>query len=240
VNLILGDCLEELKKLKENSVDAVVTDPPYGTTACSWDIIPNLPKLWQELKRIGRENCVFIFTAGQPFTTDLINSNREWFRYTWIWDKVIASGFNYARFQPMRQHEDIVIFYNKPPKYDSVGEEYDKPIKYKPAHSPSDSAHMTHSMAKDTIITATHKRKRSIIRFQKVRQGEHPTQKPVELMKYLIETYTTEGQTVLDPFMGSGTTGIACKELGREFIGIEKSEEYIKIAEKRITQEFML
>jgi site-specific DNA-methyltransferase (adenine-specific) len=143
ITLHCGDCLEIMKTIPDKSIDLVLTDPPYGTTACSWDIIPNLTFLWTELKRVGKENCAYIFTAGQPFTTDLINSNRKWFRYTWVWDKVIASGFNYARFQPMRQHEDIVVFYDKPPKYDSIGEPYDKPIKYKPARSPSDSAHMT-------------------------------------------------------------------------------------------------
>lgn len=234
ITLHCGDCLEVMKTIPDNSIDLILTDPPYGTTACSWDIIPNLTLLWTEFKRVGKENCAYIFTAGQPFTTDLINSNRKWFRYTWVWDKVIAAGFNYARFQPMRQHEDIVVFYDKPPKYDSIGEPYDKPIKYKPAHSPSDSAHMTHSMPKDTVLSATHKRKRSIIRACKVRKGIHPTEKPIELIKKLIKTYTNEGDFILDPFMGSGVTGEACVHLNRSFTGIEMDNNYFNKAKERI------
>jgi len=234
IDLRLGDCLEVMKTIPDKSIDLVLTDPPYGTTACSWDIIPNLKALWEECKRVGKDNCAYVFTASQPFATDLINSNRGGYRYDWVWDKCVASGFNYARFQPMRQHELVLVFYDKPPYYNSQGEKYDTPLKYKPAHSPSDSAHMTHTMTKDTVLTATHKKKRSILKFQKIRIGEHPTQKPVELMSYLAETYTTIGMTILDPFMGSGTTGVACKELGRNFIGIEISPEYFKIAEQRI------
>jgi len=234
IQLMLGDCLMEMNKISSNTVDLILTDPPYGTTACSWDIIPNLYSLWGEFKRVGKKNCAYVFTAGQPFTTDLINSKREWFKYTWVWDKVIAGGFNYARFQPMRQHEDIVVFYDKPPKYDAIGEPYDKPIKYKPAHSPSDSAHMTHSMPKDTVLSATHKRKRSIIRVCKVRKGIHPTEKPIELIKYLIKTYSNEGDVILDPFMGSGVTGEACMLLNRSFIGIEMDNNYFNKAKERI------
>jgi DNA modification methylase len=241
IDLRLGDCLEIMKDMPDKSVDLVLTDPPYGTTACSWDIIPNLRALWAELKRVGKDNCAYVFTASQPFATDLINSNRGGYRYDWVWDKCVASGFNYSRYQPMRQHELVLVFYDKPPIYDSSGEKYDKPLKYKPATSASDSAHMTHTMSKDTVLTATHKKKRTILKFQKIRIGEHPTQKPVELMSYLAKTYTIETSVILDPFMGSGTTGVACKELGRNFIGIEIDEKYFEIAKKRIanTQESM-
>ena len=134
----------------------------------------------------------------------------------------------------MRQHEDVLVFYRKAPTYDSYGEPYAKPITYKPVVSASDSSNMTHTLDRDTKLTATHKRKRSILTFPKVRAGHHPTQKPVALMEYLIRTYTNEGETVLDFTMGSGTTGVAALNTGRRFIGIERDPEYFAVAHQRI------
>ena len=192
--------------------------------------------MWEQLKRLIKPNGAIVMTASQPFTTTLIASNMKMFKYCWVWDKLRGSGFNYARFQPMRQHEDILVFYSSAPKYDSQGKAYDKLTTYKMAGTPSDSSHMTHSDQSRTT-TATHRKKTSIIRMKKVNQNSvHPTQKPVALMEYLIKTYTNKGETVLDFAMGSGTTGVACQNLGRDFIGIEKDEKYFEIAKNRIEE----
>ena len=233
MKLVHGDCLEKMKDIPDKSIDMILCDLPYGTTACKWDSIIPLEPMWEQLKRVIKPNGAIVMTASQPFTTTLIASNMKMFKYCWVWDKGVPSGFNYARFQPMRKHEDILVFYAKAPTYDSQGDPYDKPVTYKMAHSESDSSHMTHSR-KGEYATATHKRKHSILRFDKVRNGVHPTQKPVALMEYLIKTYTNEGETVLDFTMGSGTTGVACKNLNRDFIGIEFDAEYFEIAKTRI------
>ncbi len=232
--LYLDDCLELMQSIPDGSVDMILCDLPYGTTACKWDTVIPFEPLWTQYRRVAKRNAAIVLTASQPFTTALISSNMRDFRYCWVWDKVIPSGFNYARFQPMRQHEDVLVFYAEAPTYDANGEALAKPQKYKPAHSASDSSHMTHSLARDTVLTATHKKKRSILQFPKVRIGDHPTQKPVALMEYLIRTYTNEGETVLDNCMGSGTTGVACANTGRRFIGIEKEVKYFDIAYRRI------
>jgi site-specific DNA-methyltransferase (adenine-specific) len=236
INLMHGDCLELMKDIPDGSVDMILCDLPYGTTACKWDSVIPFEPLWAQYKRVIKRNGAIVLTASQPFTTALISSNMRDFRYCWVWDKVIPSGFNYARFQPMRQHEDVLVFYAEAPTYDANGEALAKPQKYKPAHSASDSSHMTHSLARDTVLTATHKKKRSILQFPKVRIGDHPTQKPVALMEYLIRTYTKEGETVLDNCMGSGTTGVACVNTRRRFIGIEQDDKYFDIARKRIDE----
>jgi len=177
-------------------------------------------------------------TASQPFTSVLACSNLPQFRYCWVWDKCAASGFNYARFQPMRQHEDILVFYRVAPYYDSEGNKLSRPVQYNPAGSPSDSSSLgAHTMPKGQVLTATHRRKRSILRFGKVHKGHHPTQKPVALLEYLTKTYTNPGDTVLDFTMGSGTTGVACIKTKRNFIGIELDENYFQIAKKRIETE---
>ena len=234
IDLRHGDCLDVMPTLESGSVDMVLADLPYGTTACKWDSVIPFEPLWAEYRRVTKPNAAIVLTASQPFTTALIASNMREFRYCWVWDKCIPSGFNYARFQPMRQHEDVLVFYRKAPTYDSYGEPYAKPITYKPAVSASDSSNMTHTLDRDTKLTATHKRKRSILTFPKVRAGDHHTQKPVALMEYLIRTYTNEGETVLDNTMGSGTTGVACRNARRKFIGIEQDAVYFSIAERRI------
>ena len=236
--LFQGDCLELMKQIPDGSVDLVLCDLPYGTTACKWDTVIPFEPLWEQYRRVAKRNAAIVLTASQPFTTALISSNMRDFRYCWVWDKCIPSGFNYARFQPMRQHEDVLVFYREAPTYDSMGEPYAKPITYKPASSASDSSHMTHTLDRDTKLTATHKRKRSILTFPKVRAGDHPTQKPVALMEYLIKTYTNPGDTVLDNCMGSGTTGVAAVRHGRFFIGMELDDVYFKIAQDRIQREF--
>lgn len=229
------DCLLAMDTINQCAIDMVLCDPPYGTTACTWDNVIDFQSMWKQIKRIRKKNAAVVMTASQPFTTMLANSNIDEFRYCWVWDKVVPSGFNYARFQPMRRHEDILVFYNKKPNYDSKGEEYKKPIRYKMACSPSLSSKMTHTKT-GQYATATHKKKQSIIKFQKVRRGFHPTQKPVELMEYLILTYTNPGETIIDFAMGSGTTLLAAKRTGRKAIGIEIDEKQCKIAVERLSK----
>ena len=223
--------------LTAGSVDMVLTDPPYGTTACKWDSVIPFAPMWAGIKHAAKRNAAIVMTASQPFTSALVMSNIKAFRYCWVWEKGVPSGFNYARFQPMRKHEDIAVFYDSPPPYDSQGEAYDKPIKYKMVRpgSESQSSRMGHTRQGETA-TATHKRKQSIIHVKKVRKGQHPTQKPVALMEYLIKTYTKEGDTVLDFTMGSGTTGVACANTGRNFVGIELDQGYFDIATRRIAE----
>ena len=235
--LLHGDCLDLMAQIPDGSVDMVMCDLPYGTTACKWDTVIPFAPLWAHYKRVCKRNAAIVLTASQPFTSVLACSNLAMFRYCWVWDKAIASGFNYARFQPMRQHEDVLVFYADAPVYDSQGDRYQEKIRYRPGrNSPSDSAHMTNRMGRNEVLEATHQKKRSIIRLDKVRAGDHPTEKPVELMEYLIRTYTDAGATVLDNCMGSGTTGVACVNLGREFIGIERDPDYFRIASERIAK----
>jgi site-specific DNA-methyltransferase (adenine-specific) len=235
--IIQGDCLEVMKQIPDKSIDMILCDLPYGTTACHWDTIIPFEQLWAQYKGIIKNNGAIVLTASQPFTSALVMSNIKMFKYEWIWDKLRGSGFNYARYQPMRQHENILVFYEKPPAYNSDGELYEKPVTYKMAGTPSDSAHMTHT-DKDRITTATHHKKTSVIQFKKVNQNAvHPTQKPVALFEYLIRTYTNSGDLVLDNCIGSGTTAIACMRTGRNFIGIEQEQKYVDIANKRIEEE---
>ena len=236
-NLMQGDCLELMKEIPSGSVDMVLTDPPYGMTACKWDSIIPLEPMWEQLKRIIKPNGAIVMTASQPFTTTLIASNMKMFKYCWVWDKKIPSGMSYARFQPMRQHEDIAIFCNGKTIYNAQVTKRDKPIR-KGGNKFSETAPIanckTGSQFKKTYTT---KQPTTIVTFDKVRRGGvHPTQKPVALMEYLIKTYTNEGETVLDFTMGSGTTGVAAKNLNRNFIGIELDEQYFKIAKERIEQ----
>jgi DNA modification methylase len=231
-----GDCLDVLQKLKTASVEMVLADPPYGTIAAKWDKVIPFDKLWPELHRVCKPNGAIVLFGSQPFTSMLACSNLKAFRYCWIWDKLIPSGFNYARFQPMRQHEDIAVFYRERPHYNAQGEPLKKPTRQGGAGRASEASMLCKN--KDwTPQLETHKRKRSILKFKKIRLNAlHPTQKPVDLLKYLIETYTQPGQTVMDFCMGSGSTGVACAESGREFVGIEKDPHYFQIAQSRIVQ----
>lgn len=232
MKLIQGDCLVEMAKLPDQSIDLVLTDPPYGTTACKWDSIIPLEPMWIQLKRIIKLSGAIVMNSQQPFTTTLIASNIQMFKYIWIWNKKIPSGMSYARYQPMRQHEDIVVFCDGKTTYNPQKIKRDKPIKGG-GMKDSDSA-MTKGY-KALKKTYEYKNPTTILTFDKIRRGSiHPTQKPVPLMEYLIKTYTNEGETVLDFTMGSGTTGVACVNLNRNFIGIELDPEYFEIAKNRI------
>ena len=234
IKLIKGDCLEKMKEIESGSVDMVLTDPPYGTTACKWDSIIPLEPMWEELKRIVKNNGAIVMTSSQPFTTMLIHSNMNMFKYCWVWEKEQGTGFARAKKQPLRKHEDILVFYSKPPFYNSIGEKLKKPrvIKRRAgSNNKSDSDSLANS--DDRVSIYTHTSKHTLLRFNRDR-GLHPTQKPVALMEYLINTYTKENQTVLDFTMGSGSTGVACVNTNRSFIGIEQDDKYFEIAEKRI------
>jgi len=233
IDLRHGDCLEVMADIADGSVDMVLTDPPYGTTACKWDSVIPFEPMWAHLKRITKKNGAIVMTASQPFTSALVMSNVRMFKYCWVWDKKIPSGMSYARFQPMRQTEDVIVFCDGKTTYNAQMTKRKNPI-FSGGTKRSESAPIAHKDPKFKKIY-THKNPTNIISVDKVRRGsKHPTQKPVALMEYLIKTYTNEGETVLDFTMGSGTTGVAAKNLNRSFIGIERDEAYFNIAKERI------
>jgi len=228
-----GDCLEVMKDIPDKSIDMVLTDLPYGTTACKWDTIIPFEPLWEQYKRIIKDNGAIVLTASQPFTSALVMSNIKMFKYCWYWDKVRGSNFATVNIHPFNSCEEIAVFYNKQPIYNpqkEVGEPYTRKQGY------VGEAKQT-GLNKKEVITVNNGDRfpLSILRFSK-ESGLHPTQKPVALFEYLIRTYTNEGDLVLDNCAGSGTTGVACKNLNRNFIGIELDPEYFKIAEKRINE----
>ena len=236
--LIQGDCLEIMKDIPDKSVDLILCDLPYGTTACSWDEIIPFDKLWEQYERIIKDNGAIILTASQPFTSKLVVSNIKMFKYEWIWEKQKASNFMSFKYQPAKYHENIVVFCKGTPKYNPqkwIIEE-DKRDKRKTINNPitnKDGIHGGIIRLRNTDDGTRYPK--SIIKIDKsINNNTHPTQKPVALMEYLIKTYTNEGDLVLDNCMGSGTTGVACKNLNRNFIGIELDEKYFNIAKQRI------
>ena len=232
IKLLKGDCLELMKDMPDGSIDMILADPPYGTTQCKWDSIIDLPLMWEQLKRVIKPNGAIVMTASQPFTTTLIASNMKDFRYDLVWVKSQGTGFYNANRMPLRAHEDILVFYKKLPTYTPQKTE-GKPYTVKRG-SPSDVYN-----GKDLCVTANETGERHPLswrEFKKDKSKIHPTQKPVALMEYLIKTYTNEGEVVLDFAMGSGTTGVACKNLARSFIGMELDEDYFDIASKRINE----
>lgn len=242
IRLYNGDCLEVMDKLIERGVkvDLILTDPPYGTTACKWDTVIPFDKMWDRInKLLLTKNSPVALFGNEPFTSLLICSNVKNFKYRWDWNKKIPSGMSYARYRPMQQSEDICIFTLNGDKtvYNPQMIKREKPIKSGGTEK-SETAPIAN---KNPNFKKTYEEKNpvTLIEFDKVRKGSfHPTQKPVALMEYLIKTYTNEGDLVLDFTMGSGTTGVACKNLNRNFIGIELDEKYFDIAVKRIKGEF--
>lgn len=234
--LYLGDCLEVMSQLisKGTKVDAIITDPPYGTTACKWDSVIPFDMMWANLNQLIKPNGAIALFGSEPFSSVLRVSNLRNYKYDWTWDKVIPSGMSYARYQPMRRTEQIMVFTSGGScTYTPQMVLRDKPIK-KGGNKHSDTAPIANRV-EGFKKTYTHKHPTNILEYPKVRQGSlHPTQKPVDLLEYLINTYTQEGETVLDFTMGSGTTGVACKNTNRCFIGIEKDVTYFNIAAGRI------
>jgi len=238
--LMQGDCLERMKEIPDGSIDMVLTDPPYGTTACKWDSIIPLEPMWEQLKRIIKPDGAIVMTASQPFTTKLISSNYKMFKYSLVWQKNKIQHFAQAPYRFLTEHEDVCVFsfggtaknaknrmsYNPQGLIDC-----NKLVKGKKATASEHRLRKTDQ--KDFIQTKTNYPK-SILKFNSVNKTVHPTQKPVALMEYLIKTYTNENETVLDFTMGSGSTGVAAEKLNRRFIGIELDETYFNIAKDRI------
>ena len=234
INLIKGDCLEEMKKIPDGSIDLVLTDPPYGTTACKWDTVIPFEPMWAELKRIIKPNGAIVLFGSQPFTSALVMSNPKMFKYDWIWRKERGVGFQIAKYRPMMETENISVFCNGTPIYNPQMIPLDKPRVERFASTKSDSSPLANLGIGQRI--ATHRYPKNIIEIKRDKNKIHPTQKPVPLLEYLIKTYTNECETVLDFTMGSGSTGVAAKNLNRKFIGIELDKEYFEIAKKRIEQ----
>lgn len=244
IELHHGDCLEIMPLIPDKSVDMILCDLPYGTTACKWDIIIPFEKLWKQYERIIKDNGAIVLTASQPFTSALVMSNPKIFKYEWIWEKSKASNFVHVNYQPLKSHENILIF----SKYPAAQNSAKKNMVYLPIKTIGEPYNKGKVKVTEGVLTGGRsnivevkslngeRHPRSVIYFRTAEsEGSlHPTQKPVELFEYLIKTYTNEGETVLDNCMGSGTTGVACKMTGRKFIGIEKELKYFHIASNRI------
>lgn len=234
IQIIHGDCLEEMKKIPDGSIDLVLTDPPYGTTACKWDTCIPFELMWEQLKRVNKKSGAIVLFGSQPFTSALVMSNPKMFKYDLIWDKELATGFLNANRMPLRNHEEVLVFYKNQPTYNPqkiIGEKNHSRGKNK---CKTNNLYGYHKIAEDNFTELKHPKSVLNIRKEHPSKTIHPTQKPVALLEYLIKTYTNEGETVLDFTMGSGTTGVACKNLNRNFIGIELDKEYFEIAKARI------
>lgn len=233
IDLRLGDCLELMRDIPDGSVDAIITDLPYGTTACAWDTIIPFEPMWAQVKRSLKSCGAFVTTTSQPFTSYLVMSNPLWFRHEWIWEKTLATGYLNANRAPMKAHEDIAVFSQNGCVYN--------PQKIHGVPYRATSGAVGDFIRDKTVggyITSNDGNRfpRSVLRFNSVQSPVHPTQKPVALYEYLIQTYTNEGDTVMDFCMGSGTTGVACVKLNRNFIGMEINPTYFEIAKRRIEE----
>ncbi len=235
IQLIKGECIEQMKLIPTGSIDAIITDPPYGTTACKWDSVIPFEPMWEQLNRIIKPNGAIVLFGSEPFSSALRMSNIKNYKYDWIWYKNQRTGFQSAKYQPMKSYETMSVFYKKSGSYypikvkrkglkagnkiNKAGDIYGGSIYSRPKQDDKVNPH-------------------NVIDFIKTLHGSderlHPTQKPVALMEYLIKTYTNEGEVVLDFTMGSGTTGVAAKNLNRNFIGIELDDKYFEIAKERI------
>lgn len=242
-----GDCLEIMKKIDDKSIDMILCDLPYGMTACKWDTEIPLDLLWEQYKRIIKNNSAIVLTASQPFTSKLVMSNLEWFKCEWIYKKLIGTNFAQAKYMPFKEHENILVFSNGKTKYYPIMEERkgsgQERIKYKYTLASCDKTgevynFPSHNTQKTDNYFVKEKRYPSSVQEfnnrKKCDVGLHPTQKPIELFKYLIKTYSQENDIILDSCIGSGTTAIACLELNRNFIGIEYEKKYFEIANERI------
>ena len=240
IKLFCGDCLEEMQNIEDKSVNLILCDLPYGSTSCSWDIIIPFEDLWKEYNRVLTDNGIVVLFSSGFFTIDLINSNRKDFKYKLIWKKNVPTGMSSAKYRPMKYYEEICVFYKKVGTYNpqmkprvGVGKAC-----YNYDHYCGESNHVEYKKVKkrydpDLVQPS------DVLEFNVVpnRNGKvHPTQKPIELLEWLINTYSNENDLVLDNTMGSGSTGVACKNLNRNFIGIEKDEKYFEIAKQRIEE----
>lgn len=235
--VLQGDCLELMKDIPDGSVDMILADLPYGTTACKWDTIIPFEPLWEQYKRIIKPNGAIVLTASQPFTSALVMSNPKMFKYDWVWQKPKGTGHLNAKHQPMRDKEDILVFCKKTSVYNAQKTE-GEPYKDKAGKDHAASTSLTDSYGKYTNyreVNTGFRYPKQVLQFGVVERGTvHPTQKPVALFEYLIKTYTNEGDLVLDNVAGSGTTGVACQNLNRNFILMEQEPEYVEIIKQRL------
>ena len=243
INLYNDDCLNILPRIPDRSIDFILTDPPYGTTQCKWDSVIPFEPMWKELKRIIKDNgCIALF-GTEPFSSNLRLSNLDWFKYDWVWNKKKPSNVFLVKKQPLKNIELISIFYKQQPTYNPQ-----PTIKHTSKGFSQKNHNLFHQDKTKGFAKVIDNRNTTNIGYPKVlldhikvinnlskdKSGFHPTQKPIELCEYLIKTYTYENETVLDFTMGSGTTGVACKNTCRNFLGIEKEKKYFDIAKQRI------
>ena len=248
VDLIHGDCMTELQKLEDKSIDLILCDLPYGTTACKWDSVLDLTVLWQEYKRVLKENGVVLLFGQEPFSSIVRTSNLSWYRYDWVWRKNKPSNFQLMNYQPGRIHENIMVFSEGKACYTEKGNnmpytpQLEKRDKVRRANARiyvkegKEQAPLLHNYVgnRENIKTYEYRQPVTILEFPNEPHKVHPTQKPVALLKYLIRTYSKEGDIVLDNCMGSGSTGVASVNTNRGFIGIEKDEKYFSVAKERL------
>jgi len=247
IELIQGDCLEKMKDIPNKSIDMILCDLPYGMTACKWDTIIPFEPLWEQYKRIIKDNGAIVLTASQPFTSALVMSNIKMFKYCWYWRKSKPNGWQHSKNRPMTAIEECCVFSKAPMGHISMLGE--KRMRYTPQGVVSAGKKKVTAVAHGSTMGARPNQigkeyeaftnfPHNVLEYPNVIGSSviHPTQKPVALFEYLIKTYTNEGDLVLDNCMGSGTTGVACKNINRNFIGIELDPEYFKIAEKRINE----
>ena len=236
IEIYNADCIEMMKDIPDNSIDLVLTDPPYGTTKCKWDSIIPLDSMWTQLKRITKPNTPIVLFAGQPFTSALIMSNAKWFKYSWVWDKVTARGHLVAKIRPMQQTEDIVVFGDKKINYYPVMTVREKLRKDVSVEYSRTSIMGGHTSKEQEKITRDKRYPKNIIVSSNASQKNklHPTQKPVSILEYLLQTYSVEGDMVLDFAAGSFSTGEACFNLNRDCILIEKDKEIFSTGKERL------
>jgi len=243
IKLYKGDCLEVMKTIEDKSIDAIITDPPYGTTACKWDSVIDFDLMWEQLNRIIKPNGAIVLFGSEPFSSALRMSNIKNYKYDWVWEKSDPSGFVNAKLMPIKSIENILIFSEgktangsnrNMPYYPQGLKEFNKTVNgvRKKTHENS----FGRSSQKEKHFQKYTNYPKQILKYKndKGKSKFHPTQKPVALMEYLIKTYTNENETVLDFTMGSGSTGVACVNTNRNFIGIEQDDNYFKIAEQRV------
>ena len=245
MKLYNGDCLEVMKSIADKSIDAIITDPPYGTTACKWDSVIPFDLMWEQLNRIIKPNGAIVLFGSEPFSSYLRVSNVKNYKYDWYWNKLHGANFMNGNRQPIKNIELASVFYKKQPTYNSQKTTNPKGVEKRSLYKPSKQK----EFGKDQVGTREKRTKPSkqyepnkllakcLIEFKREWKPIHPTQKPVALIEYLIKTYTNELETVLDFTMGSGTTGVACCNLNRDFIGIELDKDYFKVAQDRIKNE---
>ena len=247
MKLYNGDCLEIMKTIQDKSIDAIITDPPYGTTACKWDSVIPFEPMWKQLNRIIKDNGAIVLFGSQPFTSNLVMSNVKDFKQELIWNKITPVGHLLVKKRIMQVHENILLFWKKQPTFNRQMK--DKPMKNRRPNKYKNNIKIKESHKTELVKNCPESRyakdnddnkvnPKSIIDINKNRKNKaHPTQKPIALMEYLIKTYTNELETVLDFTMGSGSTGVACCNTNRNFIGIELDKDYFKIAQDRIKNE---